>query len=229
MSEIKVLAFDTFGTVVDWHGSIIAEMARIAPHVDADRFVRAWRAGYFRTTAECVENGQWRVVDDLHREILDEIAPSFQLGLNEAALDDLNLVWHRLDPWPDSIPGLVRLREKFTITPLSNGGIALLTNMAKLAGIPWDLILSAEVFHAYKPDPRAYLGTAEVMRVRPDQVMMVAAHHRDLDAAKAAGLRTAYIERPLENGAEHPKDVSASPEHPLHFTDIGALADYLGC
>ena len=227
MSEIKVLAFDTFGTVVDWHGSIVAEMARIAPQIDGDAFALAWRNGYWPAMKATTKSGEWRVLDELHRDILEEIAPQFGLHLDEAAMTDLNLIWHRLDPWPDSVGGIARLKRKFIVTPLSNGGIGLLTNMSKRAGIPWDLILSAEVFRAYKPDPRAYEGVPKVLGVRPEQVMMVAAHHRDLDGAAAAGLRTAYIERPLEYGAGHPKDVSMSPQHPLHFTDIGSLADHL--
>lgn len=227
MSEIKVLAFDTFGTVVDWHGSIVAEMARLAPHVDGDAFALAWRDGYWPAMARVMESGRWQGLDELHREVLDAIAPQFGLDLDEAGLADLNRVWHRLDPWPDSVPAITRLKERFLVTPLSNGGIGLLTWMAKRAGIPWDLILSAEVFRAYKPDRRAYAGVAEVLGVRPDEVLMVAAHHKDLDGAAAAGLRTAYIERPLEYGAAHPKNVSLSPRHPMHFGDIGALADHL--
>jgi 2-haloacid dehalogenase len=227
MGEIKVLAFDTFGTVVDWHGSIVAEMARIAPQIDGDAFALAWRDGYWPAMKVTMASGDWRVLDELHRDILDDIAPRFGLSLDDSAMTELNLVWHRLDPWPDSVRGIGRLKEQFIVTPLSNGGIGLLAKMAKRAGIPWDLILSAEVFHAYKPDPRAYRGVADVLGVRPDEVLMVAAHHADLDGAAAAGLQTAYIERPLEYGAGHPKDVSRSPRHPRHFTDINALADHL--
>lgn len=227
MADIKVLAFDTFGTVVDWHGSIVAEMARVAPQVDGDAFALAWREGYLPAMKATMACGRWRVLDELHRDILDTIAPRFDLRLDEAAMADLNLIWHRLSPWPDSVRGITRLKEKFIVTPLSNGGIGLLTNLAKRAGIPWDVVLSAEVFEAYKPDPRAYRGVPRVLGVRPDEVMMVAAHRADLDAAADAGLRTAYIERPDEYGAAHPKDVSRSPRHPLHFCDIGALADHL--
>jgi len=141
---------------------------------------------------------------------------------------DLNRVWHRLDPWPDAVQGLTRLKRKFTITTLSNGNIGLLTNMAKRAGLPWDCVLSAEVFRAYKPSPATYLGVADVFGLRPDQVMLVAAHHDDLAGARACGLHTAYIERPLEFGAAHPKDVSPQPGNDLHAHDFNALADVLG-
>jgi 2-haloacid dehalogenase len=137
-------------------------------------------------------------------------------------------VWHRLNPWPDSVAGLTRLKTRFTICSLSNGNIGLLTNMAKRAGLPWDCVLSAEVFRAYKPDPATYLGVARVFDLQPSQVMLVAAHHDDLAGARACGLRTAYIERPLEFGAAQPKDVSPRPENDLHARDLHHLADQLG-
>ena len=137
--------------------------------------------------------------------------------------------WHRLDAWPDSVDGLTRLKRKYTITTLSNGNLGLLTNMAKRAGLPWDCVLSAEVFKAYKPDPATYLGVAKVFDLKPEQVMLVAAHHDDLAGARACGLRTAYIERPLEFGAKHVKDVSPQPGTDWHCRDLVALADALGC
>jgi 2-haloacid dehalogenase len=139
------------------------------------------------------------------------------------------LVWHRLAAWPDSVAGLTRLKRKYTICSLSNGNIGLLTNMAKRVGLPWDCVLSAEVFRAYKPDPATYLGVAKVFDLAPEQVMLVAAHHEDLAGARACGLRTAYIERALEFGAAHPKDIAAQAGNDLHLTDLNALADTLGC
>ena len=226
---VQVLAFDVFGTVVDWHGSIVREMQTLYPNADADAFALAWRAGY-QPAMQRVRSGAqgWTRLDELHRCILDEILPTFGLGhLDEAARQHLNRVWHRLDPWPDSVPGLTQLRRRFTITPLSNGNIGLLTNMAKRAGLPWDCVLSAEVFRAYKPDPATYLGVAQVFGLRPEQVMLVAAHHDDLEAARACGLRTAYIERPLEFGPGHIKDVSPRPGNDLHAADFVALAQLL--
>jgi 2-haloacid dehalogenase len=162
--------------------------------------------------------------------ILDELLPRF--GLAHLAQDErrhLNQVWHRLAAWPDTVAGLTRLKSRFTICTLSNGNLGLLADMAKRAGLPWDCILSAEVFRAYKPDPATYLGVARVFDLRPDEVMLVAAHHDDLAAARACGLRTAYIERPHEFGPGAPKDVAPDPRNTFHAGDIGHLADLLGC
>ncbi len=229
-SNVQVLAFDIFGTVVDWHGSIVREMAQLHPGVDGDAFARAWRSGYQPAMAR-VMSGElgWTLIDDLHRMILDQILPQFGLqDMAEAQRRHLNRVWHRLDPWPDSAQGLTRLKRQFTICTLSNGNIGLLTDMAKRAGLPWDCVLSAEVFRAYKPDPATYLGVARVFDLQPSQVMLVAAHHDDLASARACGLRTAYIERPLEFGAAHVKDVSAREGNDLHCTDLMELARVLG-
>ena len=227
----RILAFDIFGTVVDWHGSIVREMSERHPQVDANAFALAWRAGYQPAMAR-VRSGElgWTRIDELHRLILDGLLLRFGLDhLGEAERADLNRVWHRLDAWPDSVAGLTRLKARFTICTLSNGNIGLLTDMAKRAGLPWDCVLSAEVFRAYKPDPATYLGVARVFDLEPAQVMLVAAHHDDLAGARACGLRTAYVERPLEFGAAQPKDVSPQPGNDLHATSITDLARMLGC
>lgn len=226
----RVLVFDIFGTVVDWHGTIVREVSRRFPGVDADGFARAWRAGY-QPAMEAVRSGGRGFVrlDTLHREILDGLLPRFGLqALDEAEREDLNRVWHRLDPWPDSVPGLQRLKARYTLCTLSNGNLGLLTAMARRAGLPWDCVLSAEVFQAYKPDPRVYRGAAEVFGLAPAEVMMVAAHHDDLAAARACGLQTAYVERPREFGAAHPKDVSPVAANGWHARDLLDLADRLG-
>lgn len=231
MSDVKVLAFDIFGTVVDWHGSIVREMAELYPNVDGDAFATAWRAGYQPAMAR-VMRGElgWTLIDDLHRLILDEMLPRFDLEhLDEAARQHLNRVWHRLAAWPDSVEGLTRLKRKYIICTLSNGNIGLLTHMAKRAGLPWDCVLSAEVFRAYKPDPATYLGVAKVFDLAPSDVMLVAAHHDDLAGARACGLRTAYIERPLEFGAARPKDVSPVAANDMHAATLNALAEQLAC
>lgn len=230
-STLQVLAFDIFGTVVDWHGSIVREMQALHPEVDADAFALAWRAGYVPAMRR-VASGElgWTLIDDLHRMILDELLPRFGLAhLDEPARRHLNKVWHRLDAWPDTVRGLTRLKSRFTICSLSNGNLGLLADMAKRAGLPWDCILSAEVFRAYKPDPTTYLGVARVFDVPPEATMLVAAHHDDLAGARACGLRTAYIERPLEFGAAHPKDVAPEPLNTFHARSIDHLADILGC
>jgi 2-haloacid dehalogenase len=228
---VKVLAFDTFGTVVDWHGSIRREIAAVYPGVDADAFATAWRAGY-RPAMQRVMAGElgWTLLDDLHRMILDAILPRFGLEhLGEAERRHLNTVWHRLDPWPDAAEGLARLKKRFLICTLSNGNLGLLTKLAKHGGLPFDCILSAEVFKAYKPDPATYLGVAKVFDLPPQEVMLVAAHHEDLAGARQCGLQATYVERPWELGRTHPKDVSPRPENTLHARDFLHLADLLGC
>ncbi|MES2686939.1 MAG: haloacid dehalogenase type II [Pseudomonadota bacterium] len=227
----KVLAFDVFGTVVDWHGSIAREVQALRPAVDGDAFALAWRAGYQPAMAR-VMSGElgWTRIDELHRMVLDSILPQFGLGdLGEADRQHLNHAWHRLDPWPDVVAGLTRLKSRYTICTLSNGNIGLLTHMAKRAGLPWDCVLSAEVFRAYKPDPATYLGVARVFDLAPAEVMLVATHQDDLAAARGCGLQTAYIERLDEFGAARPKDVSPDAANTWHARDFLALADQLGC
>jgi 2-haloacid dehalogenase len=204
----KILAFDVFGTVVDWHGSIAAEVARLKLRVDENAFASAWRDGYKPAMAR-VRSGElgWTKIDDLHRLILDQVLDQFGIdSLSEAQKVDLNLVWHRLHPWTDTVEGLLVLKQDFTIVTLSNGNLSLLANMAKNAGLPWDLILSAEVFRHYKPDPETYLGVAATFDMKPEEVMLVAAHKDDLGAAHALGLQTAFIERPKEFGPTHQRD-----------------------
>ncbi len=233
--DLKVIAFDIFGTVVDWHGGIAAEVERALPGVDGDAFAMAWRSGYQPAMRSVMDRlaaggGGFTLLDELHLGILEGVLHQFGIeDLDSAKKRALNKAWHRLPAWPDSVAGLTRLKKKYTLCTLSNGNIGLLTEMAKRAGLPWDCVLSAEVFKAYKPDPRTYLGVAAVFDVAPSQVMLAAAHHDDLAAARVCGLRTGYIERPLEFGAKRPKDVSPEPENNLHARDIGHLADLLGC
>ncbi|MBL0420689.1 haloacid dehalogenase type II [Ramlibacter sp. AW1] len=229
--SVEVLAFDVFGTVVDWHGSIVRELRALHPQVDADAFASAWRAGYGPSMQRVASQAgpAWVRVDELHRQILDEILPRFGLdALDEAQRRHLNRAWHRLDPWPDSVPALQRLKQRFTVCTLSNGDIGLLTHMAKRAGLPWDCILSADVFRAYKPDPAVYTGAARVFDVSPAEVMLVAAHGYDLDAARACGLRTAFVERPLEFGPGASAEVRGHERDDLHACDLLDLADKLG-
>ena len=203
----KALVFDVFGTVVDWRTSVAREVEDLARRkglrVDGVAFADAWRAGY-APTMDRVRKGElpWTKLDRLHRMILEGIVAGFGLGgLSEGERDSLNRAWHRLQPWPDAVPGLTRLKRKFIIAPLSNGNISLITDMAKHAGLPWDCVLGAELVRHYKPDPEVYRSAAEFLDVRPAEVMMVAAHLRDLRAAKAEGLRTAFVVRPDEFGA----------------------------
>jgi 2-haloacid dehalogenase len=228
------LAFDVFGTVVDWRSSIIRELEEFGRthgvQQDWPAFADRWRAGY-APAMDRVRRGDlpWTRIDGLHRMILDELLDSAGIvSASDEDVDELNRAWHRLDPWPDTVPGLTRLKEKFTITTLSNGNVSLLTNMAKRAGLPWDCVISAELFHHYKPDRQAYLGCADLLGVPPDELMLVAAHPSDLRAARDAGLMTAYVDRPLELGPNRPAQRVEDGEFNYTATDFLNLADQLG-
>jgi 2-haloacid dehalogenase len=234
MNRWRALAFDVFGTVVDWRSSVIRELEEFGQSHGLQRdwptFADDWRAGY-GPAMDRVRRGElpWTRIDDLHRMILDDLLRSAGItSVADADIDHLNRAWHRLDPWPDTVAGLTRLKGKFTITTLSNGNMSLLTNMAKRAGLPWDCVLSAELFHHYKPDREAYLGCADLLGVPPDQLMLVAAHPGDLSAARTAGLGTAYVARPLEHGDGRAAYVSEPGEFDVTATDFVDLAEQLG-
>ena len=220
--SVQALVFDVFGTVVDWRSSIIREgnllNANKGFDIDWAEFADRWRSGY-GPAMNRVRTGElpWTKIDDLHRMVLDDLVKEYSLqSLTEAEVDHLNKVWHRLIPWPDTVSGLNRLKTKYVITTLSNGNVSLLTNMAKNAGLPWDAILSAELSGHYKPDPEAYLKAADLLSLNPQQVMMVAAHPGDLRAAGRAGLRTAYVIRPLERGPG--REVNRNPDGEFDYT-----------
>jgi 2-haloacid dehalogenase len=230
----KALAFDVFGTVVDWRSSITRELEQFGQvhGVDADWAAMAdgWRSGYAPAMNK-VRHGElpWTRIDDLHRMILDDLLVGAGItSIAEDDIDQLNRAWHRLDPWPDSVAGLARLKQRFVITTLSNGNVSLLTNMAKRAGLPWDCVISAELFRHYKPDPEPYLGCADLLGVRPDELMLVAAHPSDLRAGRAVGLRTAFVSRPKEYGPSQRPPRMEDGEFDFTATDFPDLADQLG-
>jgi len=232
--SVKVLAFDVFGTVVDWRSSVIAEGEQLGTNkglkVDWAAFADAWRAVY-HPSLNRVRKGElpWTKLDYLHRTSLEEILKKFQVpGLSDEEKNQLNRVWHRLNPWPDSVAGLERLKSRFVITTLSNGNISLLTNMAKHAGLPWDCVLSAENVHHYKPDPEVYLLVPGLFDLEPENVMMVAAHEQDLQAAQKQGLRTALVHRPLEHGPGKAVPIPLSDKYDVVAKDFLDLADQLG-
>ena len=234
---VRALFFDTFGTVVDWRAGVAREVAdflrRHGLTGDPERFADEWRARY-QPAMEVVRSGKrpFTRLDVIHRENLDVVLAAWGLNpedFDPAERDTLNHAWHRLDPWPDSVAGLRRLRGRFFIAPLSNGNIALLANMAKRAGLPWDAILGAEVVRAYKPQPSAYLDTADVLGMRPDECMMVAAHNDDLHAARQVGLRTGFVLRPTEHGPAQTTDLAAEEPWDVVAHDFNELADALGC
>jgi 2-haloacid dehalogenase len=230
---VRALAFDVFGTVVDWRSSVIRELTEFGGRhgVSADwpQFADDWRAGYAPAMVR-VRRGElpWTRLDDLHRGRLVELLDAAGISAADDDIDGLNTAWHRLDPWPDSVEGLTRLKQRFVVTTLSNGNVSLLTNMAKRAGLPWDCVLSAEIFRHYKPDRHAYLGCAEILDIAPDELMLVAAHPYDLRAARDAGLRTAYVHRPTEQGPDRTINRPPAGEFEVLAEDFHDLADQLG-
>ena len=235
INEINALVFDVFGTVVDWRMSIAREGKALArrkniTHVDWLEFADEWRAGY-GPSMNRVRQGElpWTRIDDLHRMILDELLNKYGIeGLTEDEKRDFNKAWHRLDPWPDSLAGLTRIKQRYIIATLSNGNVGLLTNMAKYGSLPWDCILSAELVRHYKPDPETYLMAADMLGLKPSEVLMTAAHKDDLKAARAQGLKTAFVSRPLEHGPGREVDTSPEDWIDVFANDIEDLALKMG-
>ena len=232
--QVDALVFDVFGTVVDWRTSVADEGRMLGKTkgitADWEAFADAWR-GKYQPFMSKVRSGElpWTKLDMLHRMGLDEVLTEFGItSLTEDEKIDLNRAWHRLYPWSDSVPGLYRLKAKFILGTMSNGNIALMTNMAKFAGLPWDCILGAEVAKAYKPDPKTYLTGAELLDLPPERVMMVAAHQNDLLAAQKVGLKTAFVPRPLERGAGNSPDLTPDPSFDVVATDFVDLASQMG-
>ena len=236
ISGVKALVFDVFGTVVDWRTSLINDFTAWSKTrgitADWTALVDGWRAVYTASMDQVRKNPQdgYVILDVLHRRSVEKLVEQLSIkGLTEADLRYLTLGWHRLRPWPDSVAGLTRLKAKYIISPLSNGNVALLTNMAKFAGLPWDLIMSAELFEHYKPDAETYLGAAGLLCLPPEQVMMVAAHNNDLKAAQSHGLKTAFVARPTEYGPLQKYDFEAKGDWDIVAKDFGGIADRMGC
>jgi 2-haloacid dehalogenase len=232
---MKILLFDTFGTLVDWRTSMIAVLTDFGRdkgrQIPAAEIVDRWRAAY-GPLMDRVRTGKvaWTDLDDLHRMSLTELLPEFQLSdLTAPEIDQLTLGWHQLAPWPDSVPGLTRLKRKFILGPLSNGNFSLLVDLSKFAGLPWDAMLGADLFRHYKPDPQVYLGACELLKTPPSEVMLVAAHNYDLKAAQALGLKTAFVGRPTEYGPRQVKDFGAEGKWDFVACDMIELAELLGC
>jgi 2-haloacid dehalogenase len=233
--DLKALVFDTFGTVVDWRTSVIEDFRAFGKHkvmnVDWEAFVDEWKTSY-RPGMDAVRSGQWpwTRVDQIYRKKLDEILPKYGvIGLTEHEKVYLNRVWHRLNPWPDSVAGLARLKKEYVIAPLSNSDLDCLVNMAKHAGLPWDAIFCSELFHHYKPDPEVYLGAIELLNLKPQEVMLVAAHNYDLRAARSHRMQTAFVPRPTEYGPSQKTDLKPEEAWEIVAADFGELASALGC
>lgn len=231
LEDVASLTFDVFGTVVDWRAAIIRDGAEMDLNLDWHAFALEWRALY-QPAMERVRSGEigWCKLDDLHQMNLDELLARRGItGLSEDDINDLNRVWHRLDPWPDALGGLARLKQKYILSTLSNGNTALLVNMAKRAGLPWDAVLGAETAGAYKPQPQAYLRTAEMLGLAPENCMMVAAHNSDLAAASILGFKTALVLRPAEYGPGQTTDLGPEGEWDVVAESFLDLAEQLGC
>ena len=236
--DLHALVFDVFGTVVDWRSGVIREVTAFAHEhgldtIDPAAFADVWRSHYVPSMQE-VRSGRrpFTRLDVLHRENLEKTMTTFGVSVSSlpaAALQQLNLAWHRLDPWPDSVAGLTQLKARYMIAPLSNGNIRLMLDMAKRSGLPWDAILGAETARAYKPSPQAYLRTAEILDLRPDQICMVAAHNSDLAAARRCGMRTAFITRATEHGPKQNTDLVPEENWDVLAHDMLDLAHKLHC
>ena len=236
LTSVKALVFDVFGTVVDWRTSLITDFTwwgqKRGIEADWTALVDGWRGVYVASMDEVRKHPErgYVILDVLHHRSLEKLVEKLAIkGLSDADLDYLTKGWHRLHPWPDSVAGLTRLKSRYIIAPLSNGNVALLTNMAKFAGLPWDLVMSAELFEHYKPDSETYLGAARLLGLKPFEVMMVAAHNNDLKAAQSNGLKTAFVARPTEYGPLQKVDFGATGDWDIVARDFGGIADRLGC
>jgi 2-haloacid dehalogenase len=234
IAGLRALLFDTFGTVVDWRTSLIAAFRGFAADrgldFDCTAFVDEWKTAY-RPGMDAVRSGKapWTTVEAIYRRALEEMLPRY--GLERLTEDEklrLLRTWHRLKPWPDAVTGLTRLKQRYIISPLSNGDVACLVGIARNAGLPWDLVLCAEVFRHYKPDPEVYLGAVELLDCRPEEVMLVAAHNYDLRAARAHGMLTAFVARPTEYGPGQTSDLAPEEDWDVVGRDFNELAANLG-
>jgi len=233
--QVEALTFDVFGTVVDWRSGVIAEARKLGAtrgvEADWERLADAWRGLYLPYMAK-VRTGElpWMNFDQLHRASLDEVLRDLGLdGFSGADRDELTRAWERLPPWRDAVEGLQRLQRRYLVSTLSNGNRSQQESLVRHAGLPFTRLMSAEDFRHYKPDPEIYLGAASALGVAPDRVMMVAAHKGDLRAAQAAGLRTAFVERPLEKGPDGGADLLPDPDSDIQATSVIDLAEQLGC
>ncbi len=234
MHGVKAIFFDTFGSVVDWRGSLIAELSEFGAarglNVDWAAFVDDWRGAY-KPSMDRVRTGEmpWTILDELHRASLETLVAKYGItGLSDADLAHVTKGWHRLHGWPDSVAGLTRLKSRYIIAPLSNGNVGLLVNLAKFAGLPWDMVFGSEIPRAYKPDPEVYLGACAMLGLPPGEVMMAAAHNYDLAAARALGMKTGFFARPTEYGPGQTKDVRAESDWTVVAQNIEDLARQMG-
>lgn len=234
MAKPTALLFDVQGTATDFHSTVCEEAARISagrhPDVDWADVVTRWRAGYFTALDNTPSQGGWVSVSSVYRRVLDAVLEECAAtGLSAAERDELTLAWQRLKPWPDTVPGLTRLKTVFTVATLSNADVSTVINISKRAQMPWDAIFAAEMAGVFKPDPAVYRMAATYLGLEPAEIMMVASHKYDIRAAARLGFRTAFIARPLEFGVGGAADVAYEDEFDVNAADIGDLATQLGC
>lgn len=232
---IRALTFDTYGTVVDWRTSVLAELRALSDRkalaLDCARFLDDWKAAY-RPTMDRVNQGQirWMSVDEIYRRRLEELLVAYGIaGLAADEVDALARVWWRLEPWPDAIAGIRRLRRRYIVTPLSNASFIGMVELARHAGLPWDCVITAGNARWYKPRPEAYRTAIGLLGCRPDEVMMVAAHNYDLAAARGQGMATAFVPRPLEYGPGQKTDLAPEAAWDVVAADLEDLAARLQC
>ena len=229
----KALLFDVFGTVVDWRSSIANEVLAIPElaDIDAENFADRWRSKY-QPAMQRIRTGErpWTKLDDLHYENLNEVLDELGVSdLDKSTKHELNRAWHRLIPWNDSVPGLSKLKRAYIIATLSNGNVALIVNMAKHSGLPWDMVLGAEVVGHYKPQAECYLKSASMLDLAPRECMLVAAHNSDLIAADTCGYQTAFVARSNEYGPSQTTDLAPTSSYTIVASDFLDLASQLGC
>jgi len=237
LQQVGFLGFDVFGTVVDWRSGVARAAApfleRYDIALDPFDFANAWRALY-QPSMETVRSGQrpWVRLDVLQRENLERLLAGHGVAVDdipERELAELTRAWDRLDPWPDAVDGLARLKRRFAIAPISNGHIAGMLQLARFGGLPWDAILGAEISRSYKPQPATYLASLEAAGFEPGQAALVAAHNGDLRAARALGMHTVFVRRPHEYGPDQDKDLRAEEEWDVVADSLTEVADILGC
>lgn len=233
-NQVEVVLFDVFGTVVDWRASLQRWLQRFGRETklqaDWSALVDDWRAAYEPSMAR-VRQGKrpYATLDVLHAESLDSLLAGYGLtSVLESDRREMARAWRWLDPWPDTVPGLARLKRNYVIGALSNGGLGLLVDMARFAGLPWDVVLSADLFKHYKPDPTVYLGAAELLARPTSELMLVAAHNYDLAAARSHGYRTAFVARPTEYGPRQKKDFGAEDAWDHVASSLEELAEKMG-
>ncbi|MFI1917364.1 haloacid dehalogenase type II [Nocardia sp. NPDC020380] len=229
----KALLFDVQGTATDFHSTIRHAATAVAgdryPDVDWSAFVNDWRAAYFEETSSRPKHAAWESVAVVYRRTLDTLLDARGFELGEAERAELAGAWARLDPWPDTVPGLQRLRKQFTLATLSNADVSAVVQISRHGDLPWHAIFAAEMVGVFKPDPRTYHLAAHYLGLEPADIMMVASHKYDIRAAAGLGFRTAFIARPLEYGDPALADAGFSSEFDINATDFVDLADQLDC